>query len=116
MRASTSLSVRLCSASADPLAHLPHLVFLHAAGGERRRSDADAAGLQRRIGIERNRVLVHGDAGLVQRVLGFAAQHALGEDIHQHQVGVRAAGDDAEALVGQGLGQHGLALATICFA
>ena len=41
-----------------------------------------------------------------QRVLGLAAQHALGEHIDQHQVRVGAAGDDAEALVHQRLRQH----------
>ena len=90
----------------DPLADLSHLGFLHAARGQRWRTDANAAGLHRRIGIERNGVLVHRDAGIVQRVLGFAAQHALGEHIDQHQVRVGAAGDDAEAFVGQCLRQN----------
>ncbi len=89
----------------DPLANLPHLGLLHAARGQRRSADADAAGLHRRIGVERDGVLVHRDACVVQRVLGFAAQHALGENIDQHEVRVGAAGNDAEAFVGQRLRQ-----------
>src|SRR5579864_1009132 len=48
----------------DPAADLFHLRFFHAARGERGRADAYARGLKRRISVERNRVLVDGDAGL----------------------------------------------------
>ena len=53
---------------------------------------------ERRIRVVRNRVLVNGNARLAERGLGFAAEHALGEDIDQHQVRIRATGNDAEAL------------------
>ena len=79
---------------------------LHAAGGEGGRAEADAAGLERRIDVEGNGVFVDRDAGQSERLFGFAAEHALAEDIDQHEVGVGAAGDDAVACVGQGLGQH----------
>ena len=36
----------------------------------------------------------------------FAAQHALGEHIDQHQVRVGAAGNNAEAFAGKRFGQH----------
>ena len=35
----------------------------------------------------------------VERLLGFLAAHAFGEDINQHQVRIGAAGDDAESFV-----------------
>ena len=62
-------------------------------------------GFSGRIGVVGNGVLVYRDAGLVQGVLGFAAQHPLGENIDQHQVGVGAAGDDAVAFSHQGFRQ-----------
>src|SRR5271170_8256522 len=83
---------------ADPLADGAHLRLLHAAGSQRRRADADARGLERRIRVIWNRVLVHCDARIAESGLGFAAEHALGEDVHQHQVRIRATGNNAEAL------------------
>ena len=97
------------------MADLPHFLFFHAARGERRGADADAARLHRRVGVKRDGVLVHRDSGLAQGFFGFAAEHALAEDIDQHQVSIRSAGDDAEALGRQGLG-HDLAFTTICLA
>jgi hypothetical protein len=45
-----------------------HLRFLHAARRHRRRAQPDAAGLERRAGLERNRVFVDRDAGFVERI------------------------------------------------
>src|SRR3954469_24074772 len=87
----------------DPAADLLHLRFLHAARGDSGRADADAARLHRRIGVEWDRVLVDGDAGLAERLLGFGAEHAFGEDVHEHEVRVGAAGDDSEAFLGERL-------------
>src|SRR6185312_5560807 len=77
--------------------------FLHFALAETARSDsgateANAARVHRRVRIERNGVLVDGDAGGVERVFGFAAANAFGEDVDQEQMGVSAAGYDAETL------------------
>src|SRR5215813_10435039 len=45
----------------DPGAHLHHLSFFHASGGECWRPNANAAGFKRRVGIKRNGILVDGD-------------------------------------------------------
>src|SRR5262249_23334303 len=85
----------------DPTPYLPHFRFLHSARRQGRRTDADAARLEGRIGVEWYRVLIYRDAGFTQRFFSFAAQHALRENVHQHEMGVSASGDDAEASSGQ---------------
>src|SRR4051812_3027617 len=60
----------------DPPTDLLHLRFFHAARGDGGRADTDAARLHRRIGVERDGVLVDGDAGVAERLLGFGAEHA----------------------------------------
>ena len=106
MRDSTFLSVRLCSASEI---HLPtcrisgSLIPRVVSAGDPMRMPLGFIG---GLVSNGNRVLVHRDAGLVQRVFGFAAQHALGKDVDQHQVGIGSAGNNVEALVGQRLRQH----------
>src|SRR4051794_36839166 len=50
----------------DPAADLAHLAFLHAASGERRSTDADAARFHWRIRVKRNRILVDGDSSFAQ--------------------------------------------------
>src|SRR6185437_8224644 len=59
----------------DPAANLAHLLFPHSAGGHGRRADADAAGLERRVRVEGNCVLIYGDSGLTQSPLSLASQH-----------------------------------------
>ena len=81
----------------DQLANRLHLRFAHPARGHRRRADADPARDHRRIRIERNGVLVDGDAGLVERRLGHLAGNPLREDVDEHQVVVGAAADEAES-------------------
>src|SRR5271170_60369 len=53
----------------DPSSNDAHLRLLHSACRQRRRSDANAAGFHRRVGVVRNRVLVDGNSCLSQRVL-----------------------------------------------
>src|SRR5581483_7906863 len=81
----------------DPGSNLAHLRLLHAARGECRRAHADAGGLEGRIRIPGNRVLVHRDPGLAQCSLGVGAENALLEDIDEHEVIVRTARDQPEA-------------------
>ena len=82
-RTSLRTSASACSSSTpaqrpgDESADLLHLRSAHAAGGHGRRAEADAAGDHRRAGVERDRVLVDGDAGPVERGLGLLAGDAL---------------------------------------
>src|SRR3546814_2714110 len=61
------------------------------AGG---RSDADAAGLDRRQRIKGDAVLVAGDRAAFQRLVGVAAGDAQRTQVDQRQVRVGAACDD----------------------
>src|ERR1035437_2035534 len=90
----------------DRLADQAHLGPTETATGGSRRPDADARGDVGRVFVERNGVLVDGDADLIEEVLGLFARHAEGRDVHEHQVVVGAAGDDTGALFGQGLRQE----------
>ena len=58
----------------------------------------DAAGHRRLGRVVRDHVLVGMDAGIVQRSLGLLPADLCGAQIHQHQVVVGAAADQAEAL------------------
>ena len=69
----------------DQRADLAHLGFPESARGDGGRAQADAAGIQRRIGVEGNGVLVDGDARAVESLLGLFAADALGEDIDQQR-------------------------------
>ena len=86
---------RSTSAISDATSRISALA--EAARGDGGAAEPDAAGVERRIDVERNGVLVDGDAGAVERLFGLLAAHAFGEHVHQHQVGIGAAGDDAEA-------------------
>lgn len=85
----------------DPLGDLTHLVRAHAAGGEGRGADADAAGLHGRVGVVGDGIFVDGDAGFAEGVFGLGAEHTFLEYVDEQDVGVGAAGDDAQALLRQ---------------
>ena len=74
----------------------------HAAGGDRRSAEADAACFHRGQGIERDGVFVDGDAGAIEGFFGVGAGDVAGVNFDQEQVIVGAAGDDAEALFADG--------------
>ena len=99
----SGIVVALVESLGDPCRDGAHLGLFHAARGECGRADADAGGLERRIGVLGNGVLVDGDAGLAEGELGFGAEDAFLEDIDEHEVVVGSAGDDAEARVLQAL-------------
>jgi hypothetical protein len=61
-----------------------------------------------------NGVLVHRDAGDIERNLAFLAGHILRAHVHQHQMIVRAAADEPETVALHALGQRA-AFLTICF-
>ena len=71
----------------------------------RGRADADAAGLHRRQRIERDAVLVAGDAGAFEALVGILAGEAERAQIDQREVGVGAAGDEVGAALLEAVGQ-----------
>src|ERR1035441_4546920 len=91
---------------ADPGGDDAHFRLLHAASGERRRAYANARGLERRIDVVRNGVLVDGDAGLAKSEFGLGAENSLLEYVDEHEVVVGASGDDAETGLLEALRQN----------
>ena len=89
----------------DQVADHVHRLLAHAARRDGGRADADAAGDHGRVLVERDRVLVDGDARLAERRLRDLAGEALREDVHQHQVIVGAAADQPEAAAGEHAGE-----------
>ena len=89
----------------DPPGDGAHFGLVHATGGEGGGADADAGGLEGRVLIVGNGVFVDGDAGLAKGVLGFGAEDAALEDVDEEDVGVGAAGDDAQAVGGEIFGE-----------
>ena len=78
-----------------------HLGLAHAGGGDRRGPETQPARDERLLRVVGDRVLVAGDPGAVERLLGDLAGHAEGPEVDEHQVVVGAARDDAEALGGE---------------
>ena len=105
---SSPLAASPSTTSTIQSADLAELGLAEAAGGAGGRAEADARGDGRLLGVEGDAVLVAGDVGAPERLLGGLARHALGAQVDQHQMVVGAAGDDVEPalhqLVGQGLG------------
>src|SRR5215218_4082401 len=100
-RGQRALVIHVRQCTDDELADLIHRGFTHAARGDRRRADADAAGDHGRILVEWNRVLVDGDARLAERRLRDLPGEAAREHVHQHEVVVGAAADQTEAAGGE---------------
>src|SRR5690606_25347884 len=57
----------------DDVGDLGELGVTEAAGGERRRADAQTRGDHRRARVVGDRIAVHGDVDLVQQILGLLA-------------------------------------------
>ncbi len=89
----------------DPLGDRAHFGFAHAAGGEGRSANADARRLHGGVGVVGNGVFVDGNAGFTEGVFGFGAEDATLKDVDEEDVGVGAAGDDAEAARGELFGE-----------
>ncbi len=81
----------------DQRAGLAHLVNSKSASGHGGRSQADAAGVKRRVDVEGDGVLVDGNARPVEGLFGLLAADSLAEYVEQQQVRIGAAGDHAEA-------------------
>src|SRR5215471_3095341 len=76
----------------------PHFRLPEASGRYRGAAEPDAAGVQWWIGIERDRVLIYGDACPIERVFRFFALQSLREDVYQEEMRVGATRHDTEAL------------------
>ena len=75
----------------DEVGDFHHLLLLHAARGHGRCADADAAALHDRLGVEGDGVLVHRDAGQVERLLRLLAIEARGAEVDEEHVVFRPA-------------------------
>ena len=82
--------------ASDERRHLAHLGDPHSTGGEGRGPDADAGGDEGLLRVPGDHVLVHGDAGLAEGLLGNLAVELLGAQVHEHQVVVGATGDEPQ--------------------
>ena len=85
-----------------------HVGLLQATGGDGGRSDAQTAGLEGAAAVEGHHVLVDGDVGGHEGVLGFLTGELgeLGAEVDEHQVVVGTTGDDLVALVDEGFAHH----------
>src|ERR1700678_2208215 len=81
----------------DPIRQLLHLRLLEAAGGDRRRADAQSAGYGRGPWIVGHRVLVDRHMGAAQGRIRILAGDVLIDQIEQKQMFVGAAADDLAA-------------------
>ena len=90
----------------DQLDDLGHVLLHETSGSDGRCADPDSGCLERRTGVERNHILVEGDLGLLQLLLGHPSGHVreLGPEVDQHQMVVGAAGNDLVASCNELLG------------
>ena len=91
----------------DPAADQFHLRFAHAARGDGRATQPDPATLHGRERIERNRILIYGNARTVEGFFGVRPSDAARVHFDQEQMVVRAARYDAKPMLRNGRG-HGI--------
>src|SRR5262249_55419057 len=84
----------------DPVADLFHFRLTHSASGDRRSTEANTTRFHWGQGIERDRILVDGDARSVEGPFRIAAGNAARVNFDQKQMIICAAGDDAETALG----------------
>src|SRR5690606_29882477 len=82
---------------ADPVGQVDAVLLAIAAGGDRRRTCAQARSDEGLLRIVGDRVLVDRDVRLAQRFLGRLAGNRLADHVDQHQVVLGTAGDDLVA-------------------
>ena len=90
----------------DKLGNAEHLRRTEAAGGDSGRADAHARGDERTFRVVRDGILVGSDVYLVQTALQLLAGHAGLSQVDEHQVVVRAAADQIEALLLECVREH----------
>src|SRR4030095_8731637 len=92
----------------NEISNLHHLLFLHSARRDCRRADTDSTSKCDLLGVERDAVLVHSDAGVIERFLRELAVQPTWAEIDEHEVIVGAAAGETIAVLGwpsrQGLG------------
>src|SRR5688500_12092827 len=76
-----------------------HLLLAHASSRHCRGADADTTPKGDLLGVERNTVLIHRDAGMIEGFLSQLAVQPTRTEIYQHEVIIRTAGDDPVAVV-----------------
>ncbi len=89
----------------NPGGDLGHFWFLHSTSRDRWRTDADASTESDFFGVEGDTVLVDRDPCFIERFRGDLAVEPAWAEIHQHEVIVRPARDDAVAVGGESGGQ-----------
>src|SRR3954467_3547630 len=99
-------SVGVADRRPDERGDLLHLALGHALGGHRGAAHADARGDRGRLRVEGDRVLVQHDARGAAAGLRVGAGDPGLLQVQQRQVGVGAAGDRAQPLRGEPLGQR----------
>src|SRR5438270_973770 len=92
-----AITYRFC----DQVRDLEHLFFFHATRSNSWCTDADAARLENWIGIEWDRILVHGDAGAIEDLLRFLPMNVFRAKIDKHEVIIGAARNDAVTVFGE---------------
>ena len=86
---------------ADEAGNLLHLRFFHAACRNGGRADADAGRDEWAFRVERNRVFIHRDVGLVQSHRRIFARDVDWCQVDEHEVIVGTAGNNAESDFGE---------------
>ena len=81
----------------DHVRNVAELGLAEAARRSSRGADADAAGLDRRQRVKGNAVLVAGDAGALEALVGVLAGEAERPKVDQREMRVGAAGDEVRA-------------------
>ena len=90
----------------DEVADQAHLGGSHATRRHRRRADPDPGRRVRGLRVERDLVLVDGDADFVEQGLPFTPRDAERQDVDEHEVIVGAAGHEPSAAPCERLGHR----------
>ena len=89
----------------DDICDFLEVVFLESSACHGRSSKSQTACYERAFRIVRDGVLVRGDVDLIQTALQLLAGNAGAAQVDQHEVVVRAAGNQIEALILEGCRQ-----------